>query len=56
VAGCSPCCFPCCTTGLTGALGDIGNWTEPLGLASLYVEAGVCALGLYALAQFRRTR
>ena len=44
------------TTGLPGAMGDIGNWTEPLGLASLYVEAGVFALGLYGLARLRRTR
>ena len=44
------------TMGLPGAMGDIGNWTEPLGLASLYVEACVFALGLYGLAQFRRTR
>ena len=44
------------STGLPGALGDIGNWTEPLGLASLYVEACVCALGLYGLTRFRRMR
>jgi hypothetical protein len=44
------------TTGLPGAMGDIGNWTEPLGLASLYVEACVFALSLYGLARFRRTR
>jgi hypothetical protein len=44
------------TTGLPGALGDIGNWTEPLGLASLYVEACVFALGLYGLTRLRRTR
>jgi hypothetical protein len=43
------------TTGLPGAMGDIGNWTEPLGLASLYVEACVFALGLYGLARLRRT-
>jgi hypothetical protein len=41
------------TTGLPGAMGDIGNWTEPLGLASLYVEAGVFALALYGLARLR---
>jgi len=44
------------TTGLPGAMGDIGNWTEPLGLASLYVEACVCVLGLYGLTRFRRMR
>ena len=44
------------STGLPGDMGDIGNWIEPLGLASLYVEACVFALGLYGLARFRRTR
>jgi hypothetical protein len=44
------------TTGLPGAMGDIGNWTEPLGLASLYVEACVFALGLYGLSRLRRTQ
>ena len=32
------------TTGLPNATGDIGNWTEPLGLASLFVEAAVAAV------------
>jgi hypothetical protein len=32
------------TTGLPGATGDIGNWIEPLGLASLFVEGSVIAL------------
>ena len=32
------------TTGLPHATGDIGNWTEPLGLASLFVEAAVVAI------------
>jgi len=36
------------TTGLPNATGDIGNWTEPLGLASLFVEAAVVAVGLGA--------
>jgi hypothetical protein len=36
------------TTGLPSATGDIGNWTEPLGLASLVVEGLVVALGLSA--------
>src|SRR5713101_6452489 len=26
------------TVGLPAAVGDIGNWTEPLGIASLFVE------------------
>lgn len=29
------------TVGMPGAMGDIGNWLEPLGLASLVVEAMV---------------
>ncbi len=29
------------STGLPSASGDIGNWTEPLGLASLFVEGAV---------------
>jgi hypothetical protein len=36
------------TTGLPDATGDIGNWTEPLGLASLFVEGLVVAVGLSA--------
>ena len=35
------------TTGLPSAKGDIGNWTEPLGLASLFVEGCLVALSLY---------
>jgi hypothetical protein len=37
------------TTGLPNATGDIGNWTEPLGLASLFVEGVVIAVSAYAL-------
>jgi hypothetical protein len=36
------------TTGLPNATGDIGNWTEPLGLASLFVEAAVATVGVGA--------
>src|SRR4051794_22139663 len=32
------------TTGLPNAKDDIGNWTEPLGLASLFVEGGIVAV------------
>lgn len=32
------------TVGLPQAHGDVGNWLEPLGLASLFVEALVVAL------------
>jgi hypothetical protein len=37
------------TVGLPGAMDDIGNWTEPLGLASIVVEGLVVAVGLAAL-------
>jgi xanthine/uracil permease len=29
------------TTGMPGAMDDVGNWLEPLGLASLFVEGAV---------------
>lgn len=32
------------TVGLPQAHGDIGNWSEPLGLASLFVEGSLIAL------------
>ncbi len=35
--------------GLTGATDDIGNWTEPLGLASLSTEVSLVLIGVYAL-------
>jgi hypothetical protein len=31
------------TTGLPNATGDVGNWGEPLGVASLFVEGTVVA-------------
>jgi hypothetical protein len=39
------------STGLPNATGDIGNWKEPLGLASLFVEGAVVAVAgsAYAL-------
>jgi hypothetical protein len=43
------------TVGLPGAMDDIGNWTEPLGLASLVVEAMVVATGIGAFLTARRT-
>jgi len=43
------------TTGLPDATGDIGNWTEPLGLASLFVEGLVIAASAYGLTLGRRT-
>jgi hypothetical protein len=37
------------TTGMPAAKDDIGNWFEPLGLASLFVEACVVFVSAYAL-------
>jgi hypothetical protein len=42
------------TTGLPDANGDIGNWTEPLGLASLFVEGSVVAVAGAAFFVTRR--
>ncbi len=42
------------TTGLPNAKDDIGNWTEPLGLASLFVEGGVVAVAGAAFFVTRR--
>jgi hypothetical protein len=42
------------TTGLPGAMGDIGNWSEPLGLASLLVEGFLVALSVYRLTVLAR--
>jgi hypothetical protein len=38
------------TIGLPGNPDDIGHWTEPLGLASLFVEGWVAALSVGAIA------
>jgi hypothetical protein len=38
------------TVGLPGGADDIGNWTEPLGLASLFVESSLVALAGAVLA------
>lgn len=38
------------TVGLPQSTGDIGNWLEPIGLASLFVEGVVIFLAGYALA------
>jgi hypothetical protein len=38
------------TTGLPGADDDIGNWADPLGLASLWVEGAVLLTAGHALA------
>jgi hypothetical protein len=37
------------TTGLPNATDDIGNWTEPLGMASMFVEGAVILLSAYGL-------
>lgn len=37
------------TVGLPTAKGDIGNWLEPIGLASIFIEGIVVAVALYAL-------
>jgi hypothetical protein len=47
------------TTGLPGMSDDIGNWSEPLGMASLFVESGLLLLALYklwTLAAYRSSR
>ena len=41
------------TIGLPSSTGDVGNWTEPLGLASLFVEGCLVALAGYKLAMMR---
>ena len=35
------------SVGLPAATDDIGNWTDPLGLASLFVEGLVVVIGVY---------
>jgi hypothetical protein len=44
------------TTGLPGADDDIGAWTDPLGLASLWVEGGVFLTSCYALLSVAATQ
>ena len=44
------------TVGLPGGADDIGNWWEPLGLASLFVEGCVVALSASVLAERLRAR
>jgi len=41
------------TVGMPSATEDIGNWLEPLGLASLFVEATTAAVAVYALVDGR---
>jgi hypothetical protein len=44
------------TVGLPGAPDDIGNWTEPLGVASLFVESIVLGVAGYAVAAIAPAR
>ncbi len=44
------------TVGMPGATDDIGNWTEPLGLASLFVEAAVVWAGVEGARALRVVR
>jgi hypothetical protein len=44
------------TVGLPQAMDDIGNWTEPLGLASLFVEGSLVALASTMLADISSAR
>jgi hypothetical protein len=44
------------TTGLPNASDDVGNWTEALGLASMFVEGAVIVLAGYAWALARHER
>jgi hypothetical protein len=42
------------TVGLPASSDDIGNWAEPLGMASLFVEGAVVVLSAEMLLRFRR--
>jgi hypothetical protein len=44
------------TIGLPEAHSDIGNWTEPLGLASLWVEGCMAALSVAVLSAGKSVR
>ena len=44
------------TVGLPQAMDDIGNWAEPLGLASLFVEGSLVALSCAMLASVSGVR
>ncbi|MDQ6837897.1 MAG: hypothetical protein M3137_06060 [Actinomycetota bacterium] len=41
------------SVGMPSATDDIGNWLEPLGLASLFVEAITAAICIYGLVESR---
>lgn len=42
------------SVGLAGSTGDVGNWKEPLGLASLSVESSLVLVGIYAMVARRQ--
>ena len=44
------------TVGLPQSTGDIGNWLEPMGLASLFVEVIVVCVAAYALGTMNSLR
>ena len=44
------------TVGLAGVTDDIGNWTEPLGLASISAEVSLILVSLYALVFLRAAK
>jgi hypothetical protein len=44
------------TTGLPSATGDVGNWKEPIGLASMFVEGCLVALAGYRLVMLSGAR
>jgi hypothetical protein len=44
------------TIGLPRASADVGNWSEPLGVASLFVETMVLAVAAYAAAAIAPAR
>jgi hypothetical protein len=43
------------TWGMPGAMEDVGNWLEPLGLASLFVEGAVALLAAWAVTALARS-
>ena len=43
------------SVGLAGATDDIGNWKEPLGLASLSVESSLVVVSFYAMVTRRQS-
>ena len=44
------------TTGLPQDTGDLGNWSEPLGIASVFVEGSLVALAAAVLVERRARR